>query len=162
MNNTLRYTLSLIALFATLAIAGVASAQYTATASSHVGTWDVDFAATMAQQPMSEEERAMAMQIMGDASMQMVFGADNSASMTANMMGQVESETGTWTLVGVDASTVTVTLTSVDGNTANIALVFQDENTVHASEEGETLIMRRSTGEAAPEAAPAPTSAPTE
>ena len=85
-----------------------------------VGSWNLDTDAMLAAMP--EEERAMAGAFMGMMQMTMTFGADNTVAMRISMMGQEETESGTYETVSTEGTTTVIRMTSADGQVANLSI----------------------------------------
>lgn len=95
--------------------AAAAGGDFAASAEALHGTWNADFQALLASQEMSEEERALATAMLGSASMAITFSADGTMSMAGSMMGQEQSETGTFTVVSTEGNKLTLSGTTAGG-----------------------------------------------
>jgi uncharacterized lipoprotein NlpE involved in copper resistance len=146
-----------LALFV-VALAGQAQAQVTASEDSLVGTWAADLVAMMAgeMEGMEESERAMVEAMMEGASMTITFNADHTMAMEMSMMGETESEAGTWSLVSATGNTLVVQTTSPEGEVDTVTMVFNDENSVAATVDEETMLLNRVVAEETPAAPEAP------
>jgi hypothetical protein len=76
------------------------------------GTWNVDFMRSLQSAEMSEEERAMAMALMGSMQMAITFDAAGAMTMNATMMGENRTEAGSYRVVTVGTNTLTVETTT--------------------------------------------------
>lgn len=143
--RTLRSLSVMAALVLSLvALGGQAAAQdFTPDASTLVGSWNADFEAMIAAQQVSEEERAMMAQMMAGASMVMTFAADGTASYSATMMGQTQTDSGTYTVTAAAGQTLTVAITESSGEVEEAVLTFTDANTMSITDEGETMVFHR-------------------
>lgn len=94
-----------------------------------VGTWNADFARMLADDPtLADEERAMMQSIMGQMSMSMTFGADGALRLEANMMGETESEVGTYQVTRVDGRVLIVSATSAGSDAPELMYItFPDD-----------------------------------
>lgn len=95
--------------------AAAAGGDFAASAEALHGTWNADFQALLASQEMSEEERAMATAMLGSASMAITFNADGTMTMAGSMMGQEQSESGTFTVVSTEGNKLTLSGTTAGG-----------------------------------------------
>lgn len=95
--------------------AAEAGGDFAASAEALHGTWNADFQALLASQEMSEEERALATAMLGSASMAITFNADGTMSMAGSMMGQEQSESGTFTVVSTEGNKLTLSGTTAGG-----------------------------------------------
>jgi hypothetical protein len=121
------------------------------TAENLHGQWNADFQRMLEGEEMTEEERQMAQALFGSAEISFTFGTDGSLTMNANMMGNQETETGTWEVQGVEGNVITITATknAAEGEepeTETMVVTFESMNTVAMSEQeggGETLYFNR-------------------
>lgn len=127
------------ALAAFFVFASVASAQFTADESSVVGVWDVDVVAMMVAEGAPPEALAMAESM----SMAISMNADYTMSMDAVIMGETESEAGSWAFVSAEGAVATVTATNPAGETTEVVWTFTDADNVSVTAEGETLTLVR-------------------
>ncbi len=109
------------------------------------GTWNVDFARSMAAAEMSEEERAMAMALMGSMQMSITFAADGTMTMNATMMGENKTESGSYRIVSTSANTITIETTSpAEGSgapeTEGGTIIFDSPTSARIQPEGETAL----------------------
>ncbi|MCA9564037.1 MAG: hypothetical protein KC561_11145 [Myxococcales bacterium] len=143
-----------LAIFAALLLGGLASAnaQVAADPAMVVGSWAVDVGAMMEAEMAgaTPEEQQMAQAMIGSMSMVITFGADNTANMVMSMMGETETESGTYQVLSSEGSTVTLSMTSSDGTVEQIVMTFNTADSVSATSEDMTLILNRTE-------APAPT-----
>lgn len=89
------------------------------------GSWDADFQSMLQAQDMSEEERALASAMLGSAQMRLTFDPDGTMLMTGQMMGQQQSERGTWQFVSARDSTLTIAATTTKVGEAPETQVFR-------------------------------------
>ena len=120
--------------------------DYVATNDSLMGTWDADMQATLAGLP--ENERQMAMVVLGSAQMQLTFSADGTMNMSMTMMGEEKSEGGTFSVVSTEANVVTLsTTTETEGEatTETMTATFSDANTValRSADDPQAFIFKR-------------------
>lgn len=102
---------TLVLLVALVASSASALAQ-TAPEELLIGSWSADFRAMLAAEPLDDEERALAEAMLGNASMVLRFDADGSVNMNGSMMGQTQTETGTWSAVGATGHVLTIVVTT--------------------------------------------------
>ena len=136
---------------ALLFVAPAVSAQWNG---SHlVGAWDADFDAMLAANTGSEEELALATAMLGDASLRITFGSEGSFGLTGQVMGESQSESGTWAVASATGNTLTLTTTTTSSGfaeTEQIRVTFRDLNTMSmADESGEAIPFRRAGAAAA-------------
>lgn len=133
--------------------AAPAAVEATGTASSEaiVGSWSLNLERTVAN--LREEERAMAMQMMGQMDMRMVFQADGNISLTVAAQGQEQSREATYTTANASGSTMDLTITPEDMPAEEAVVTFIDDNTIQiAPPEGTAanqppMVLTRVTGE---------------
>ena len=124
--------------------AAAAGGDFAASVGALHGTWNADFQAMLASQEMTEEERAMATAFLAGAQMALTFNADGSLAMNGTMMGQEQSESGTWAEVGAEGSTLTIsTTTQAEGEeaeTETMTVTFASATSITiADPEGEAI-----------------------
>lgn len=124
--------------------AAAAGGDFTASAAALQGTWGADFQAMLAGQEMTEEERAMATAFLAGATMNLTFNADGTLAMNGVMMGQEQSETGTWSEVGAAGNVLTVSTTTTsegaEAETETMTVTFASATSITiADPEGEAI-----------------------
>ena len=120
------------------------------TAENLHGQWNADFQRMLEGEEMTEEERQMAQALFGSAEISFTFGTDGSLTMNANMMGQQETETGSWEVVSTEGNVITISATKdpaegEEAETETMVVTFESMTTVSMTEEGggETLYFNR-------------------
>jgi uncharacterized lipoprotein NlpE involved in copper resistance len=93
---------------------------------------------------MTEEERSMATAFLEGAQMALTFNADGSLAMAGVMMGQEQTESGTWTEVGTEGSVLTISTTKqVEGaepETETMIITFASATSISISDpDGESI-----------------------
>ena len=121
-----------------------AAGDFAANAGALHGTWNADFQAMLASQEMTEEERAMATTFLAGAQMALTFNADGSLAMGGVMMGQEQTESGTWSEVGAEANVLTISTTSAsegaEAETETMTVTFASATSIMiADPEGEAI-----------------------
>ena len=116
----------------------------TGTTGTIIGSWNLDTQAMIAALP--EAEREMAGAFMGMMQMNMTFGADNTVNMRVSMMGQEETESGTWESVSRDGDTHVIRITSSDGEVATLTIRASEPGVLRVVDQddptGEELVLR--------------------
>ncbi len=114
--------------------------DFAATADALVGSWDADFQAMLAAQEMTDEERAMAQAFFGSAQMTLTFAADGSLTSAANMMGQEQTEAGTYSVATNEGNTLsvstTVTKEGSEPEVETVTVTFASADSITISDEG--------------------------
>ncbi len=110
------------------------------------GTWDADMQATLAGMP--EEERALAAMLLGSAQMNLTFGADGTMNMSMTMMGEEQSQAGTFSVSGTEGNVVTLTTTTEEEGeteTENMTATFTDANTMElrSADDPQAFVFKR-------------------
>lgn len=136
------------------AAAAPAAAAGAISAATLHDTWSADFAAMLAQQQMAEEERALAMALMGSMQMTFTFSPSGSLTIATTAMGEAKEETGSYTVTSVEGNVINATMTGPDGQTESMILTFSDNNNF-------TLRPATQEGSGAPEQIPFRRGAPT-
>lgn len=118
--------------------------DFAAAAGALHGTWNADFQAMLASQEMTEEERAMATAFLAGAQMDLTFNADGSLTMAGVMMGQEQTESGTWSEVGAEGSVLTISTTTAaegaEAETETMTVTFASATSITiADPEGEAI-----------------------
>jgi len=120
------------------------------TAENLHGQWNADFQRMLEGEEMTDEERQMAQALFGSAEISFTFGADGSLTMNANMMGQQETESGSWEVQSTEGNVLTISATKdpaegEEAETEVMVVTFESMNTVAMTEEGggETLYFNR-------------------
>ncbi len=121
-----------------------AAGDFAATAGALHGTWNADFQAMLAAQEMTEEERSMATAFLEGAQMDLTFNADGSLAMAGVMMGQEQTESGTWTEVGTEGSVLTISTTQqaegAEPETETMTVTFASATSISISDpDGESI-----------------------
>jgi hypothetical protein len=105
-----------------------------------VGTWNADFARSMAENhAMSEEERAMAMAFVGMIQMSVTFADGGTMTITLDATG--ESEIGTYVVSNVSGNSITISATppsdeaGTAGATETMVLLFEGANVFKMADE---------------------------
>lgn len=148
--TSVKYVLStILAMVTMVGLSGVVSAQGAITEETLVGTWNADFAATLAT--LTPEQQA-ALAGLEAATATMTFGADHMGSYHGQMGDQVEDHSGAWSL-DVTTGTVTVIDTATaEVETFTVAAVDAD-TLVMTGDEGVGMIWHRAGAEGGEEAA---------
>lgn len=76
------------------------------------GNWNVDFMRCLQSAEMGEEERAMAMALMGSMQMAITFDSAGNMTMNATMMGEHRTEAGSYRIIAVGTNSLTVETTT--------------------------------------------------
>ena len=120
--------------------AAPADPNFVASAESIHGTWAADFQAMLASQEMSEEERALATAMLGSAQMDLTFAADGTMTMAGSMMGQQQTESGTWSMISANGNSLQVAATTQkegeEPETQNFTVTFNNANSITMADEG--------------------------
>lgn len=135
------------------AAAAAPAADGAVTAASLNGTWNANFQKTLENQEMTEEERNMAMAFIAMMQMSMTFAEGGAMTMNATMMGQTESQTGTFEVLSVEGNTITIRATkaAAEGSGApeieTMVVAFENNNSITMRQgteaDGETLYFDR-------------------
>jgi transcription elongation GreA/GreB family factor len=127
------------------ALEAQASEDATRSALDVYGDWDADFDTMIERQELTDEERATAQTMMQDAWMRLTFG-DGSVSVVAIIVGEKETDAGTWTLLEADDESLVIrALTGVPPQDDVMTLVFEgDDNFTISDAEGEEIPFVRS------------------
>lgn len=114
--------------------------NFVASAESIHGTWAADFQAMLASQEMAEEERALAAAMLGSAQMDLTFGADGTMTMAGSMMGQQQTESGTWSMLSANGNSLQLAATTQkegeEPETQNFTVTFNNANSITMADEG--------------------------
>lgn len=144
--NRIKLLLGSVATLLVLSVSGLAFAQEAATEENVIGSWNADFAAMLAAEELTAEERAAIEGMVAGAAATMSLNADHTASYHAEMMGQVEDKAGTWAL---DPATSSITI--VDSTTAEtvvMTVAVPDATTlILTTPEGDSMVWRRTAAE---------------
>jgi uncharacterized lipoprotein NlpE involved in copper resistance len=124
--------------------AAATSGDFAASVAALHGTWSADFQAMLAGQEMTEEERSMATAFLEGAQMDLIFNADGSLAMAGVMMGQEQTESGTWTEVGTEGSVLTISTTQqsegAEPETETMIITFASATSISISDpDGESI-----------------------
>lgn len=146
---------TLVAITLATAPAAAQTAPPEASAELLVGMWDADFDALLAAEDMSEEDRALATAMLRSARMQVAFDADGTMRMRGEMMGQEQSESGTWESIRASGAELVISGTTDDGETQSFTVVFETNDTMTVSDEsGEPIPFVRTEVVYAPSTSP--------
>lgn len=111
-----------------------------ATVELMVGSWRADFVAMLDRQKMSEEERSMANAMLGSAEMVVLFESDGTASMQGEIMGQEQSESGTWTLVEASGDTLFLQIAMEGDDPETFTITFHSTDALEMSDDDREAI----------------------
>lgn len=135
------------------AAAAAPAADGAVTAASLNGTWNANFQKTLENQEMTEEERNMAMAFIAMMQMSMTFADGGAMTMNATMMGQTETQAGSFEVLSVEGNTITIRATKAvaEGSGApeveTMVVTFENNNSITMRQgteaEGETLYFDR-------------------
>jgi hypothetical protein len=105
-----------------------------------IGKWKLDAEKTLEQMP--EEEREMAGAFIGMMNIELEFTSDT-ATMSMSMMGETETESGSYEVLSSSGDTLTIRLTDADDpeDTTELTITFDGNNTVRVSEAGDEMTM---------------------
>lgn len=117
-------------------------------------TWSADFQAMLASQQMAEEERALAMALMGSMQMTFTFSPTGTLTIATTAMGEAKEEQGTYSVTSVEGNVINATMTGPDGQTESMIITFADNDNF-------TLRPAQQEGSGAPEQIPFHRGAPT-
>lgn len=126
--------------------AAAPAGDFTATNDSLHGTWDADMQATLAGMP--EEERALAAMLLGSAQMNLTFGADGTMNMSMTMMGEEQSQAGTFSVTSTEGNVVNLTTTTEEEGeqkTETMTATFTDANTLElrSADDPQAFVFKR-------------------
>lgn len=113
----MRYLVAVLLSFCALAAVAPAPASaqngaVVASADLLVGTWEADFSAILQDDKMSEEERQLALVLLGDASMTLSVHADGSLTLSGQIFEDMTHTTGTWGLNSANGNVLHITTTT--------------------------------------------------
>lgn len=123
--------------------------NFVATAESLHGTWAADFQSLLSGGDMSAEERAMMQAMLANATMEFTFTADGTLALDGTVMGQTQSESGTWAFVSAEGNTVNLSMTmataeGAEPETKTMKAVFSSANHMVLSDDaGEEVPFNR-------------------
>lgn len=113
---------------------------FLASAETLHGTWEIDFEPMLASLPANEQE--MARQMMGSMEMTLTITPEGGFTMNASMMGETQTETGTYEVVSTALDIVTVNMTTTETSmpsgpeTTTIVFTFVDADNMVGVEDG--------------------------
>lgn len=91
----------------------------TVAAASLHGTWQANFRRTNENRTLTNEERELVLRFVDSMHLSVTFGANSSYEASVTMMGQSQTETGSYEVLSIAGNTATVRITtSVDGSEA--------------------------------------------
>ncbi len=137
--------LSTWAFNATAQDAPTTQSTYEASEASCIGTWNVDFArlAEAELAAATPEERAQMEAMFATMQMSVTVNADHTIAFSMNAMGQVEEDSGVWTVTGTSGNTVNMSTTDNEGVTDEAVWTFFTADSVQISAEGDVLFLNR-------------------
>jgi hypothetical protein len=99
-------------------------AQSASLAERLIGRWEADFVGMIEQSEMTDEERALALSLMGNMIMTVDFRRQGVMVSTTEAMGETETETGTWVVTSEADGVLSVVMTNADGHAESMYITF--------------------------------------
>lgn len=119
--------------------------SFEASEAACIGTWNVDFArlAEAELAAATPEERAQMEAMFATMQMSVTVNADHTIAFAMNAMGQVEEDSGVWTVTATSGNTVNMSTTDNEGVTDEAVWTFFTADSVQISAEGDVLFLNR-------------------